>query len=67
MKRIDAARQLLRETDVKVIDIAFHVGFDNLTYFYRNFKKNTGYSPIEYKRLCRDNPFGKKNDFSDEM
>jgi AraC-like DNA-binding protein len=67
MKRIEAAKQLLCETDVKVIDIAFHVGFDNLTYFYRNFKKNTGYSPIEYKRLCRDNPFNLKNDFSDEI
>ncbi|OHD70528.1 MAG: hypothetical protein A2W19_08980 [Spirochaetes bacterium RBG_16_49_21] len=53
MKRIEAAKQLLRETDSKVIDIAFHVGFDNLTYFYRNFKKHTGYSPIEYKRMVR--------------
>lgn len=47
MKRIEVAKQLLKETDSKVIDIAFHVGFDNLTYFYRHFKKHTGYSPIE--------------------
>ncbi|HNW29807.1 MAG TPA: helix-turn-helix domain-containing protein [Spirochaetota bacterium] len=47
MKRIEAAKQLLKETDSKVIDIAFHVGFDNLTYCYRHFKKHTGYSPIE--------------------
>jgi len=53
-KRIEAAKLLLKETDSKVIDIAFHVGFDNLTYFYRHFKKHTGYSPIEYKRMSRN-------------
>ena len=50
VKRIDAAKQLLRETDSKVIDIAFHVGFDNLTYFYRLFNRETGRSPVEYRR-----------------
>jgi len=55
MRRIEAAKQLLKETDSKVIDIAFHVGFDNLTYFYRHFKKHTGYSPIEYKNMMREN------------
>jgi AraC-like DNA-binding protein len=54
IKRIEAAKLLLKETDSKVIDIAFHVGFDNLTYFYRHFKKHTGYSPIEYKRMARN-------------
>ncbi|HOO71745.1 MAG TPA: helix-turn-helix domain-containing protein [Spirochaetota bacterium] len=53
-KRIEAARQLLEETDSKVIDIAFHVGFDNLTYFYRNFKKKTGYNPTDYRKMRRD-------------
>jgi AraC-like DNA-binding protein len=53
MKRIEASKQLLRETDTKVIDIAFHVGFDNLTYFYRHFKKHTGFSPIEFRRMAR--------------
>ena len=51
IKRIEAAKQLLQETNSRVIDIAFHVGFDNLTYFYRHFKKHTGYSPVEYRRM----------------
>lgn len=55
IKRINAAKQLLNETDSKVIDIAFHVGFDNLTYFYRYFKKLTGYSPLEFKQKIRNN------------
>jgi two-component system response regulator YesN len=49
-KRIEAAMRLLRDTESKVIDIAFHVGFDNLTYFYRHFKKHTGLSPLEYRK-----------------
>jgi AraC-like DNA-binding protein len=53
-KRIEASMQLLRDTDGKVIDIAFHVGFDNLTYFYRHFKKQTGLSPIEYRRRAKE-------------
>jgi AraC-like DNA-binding protein len=53
-RRIEAAKQLLEETDSKVIDIAFHVGFDNLTYFYRHFKKVTGYSPADYRARKRD-------------
>lgn len=57
VKRIEAAMQLLSETESKVIDIAFHVGFDNLTYFYRNFKKHTGYSPVEYRRMMRGRLF----------
>ena len=53
-RRIDAAKQLLDETDSKVIDIAFHVGFDNLTYFYRHFKKKTGFNPTEYRKMKRN-------------
>ncbi len=53
-RRIAAARQLLDETDSKVIDIAFHVGFDNLTYFYRHFKRVTGYNPTEYRKNRRE-------------
>jgi len=33
------------------------VGFDNLTCFYRNFKKHTGYSPVEYRGRMRDRLF----------
>lgn len=66
MKRIEAAKQLLKETDSKVIDIAFHVGFDNLTYFYRHFRKHTGYSPIEYKRIMRAGMVGEGFSSEDE-
>ncbi len=48
-KRIDAAKQLLQDTDTKIIDIAYHVGFDNLTHFHRQFKEQTGMTPKEFR------------------
>lgn len=54
-KRIEAAKQLIVSTESKIIDIAFHVGFDNLTYFYRQFRKQTGLTPNEYRRSVNGN------------
>jgi len=48
-RRIDAAKQLIAETDGKIVDIAYHVGFDNITYFHRLFKNMTGTTPQEYR------------------
>jgi len=64
MKRIEMAKQLLSETESKVIDIAFHVGFDNLTYFYRTFKQFTGVTPNEYR--ARVKTIAIKADVDDE-
>jgi len=49
--RIDASKDLLSNTSAKVIDIAYHVGFDNLTHFYRFFKKQTELTPSEYRKI----------------
>lgn len=51
-RRIEAAKQLIAESDGKIIDIAYHVGFDNVTYFHRLFKNMTGQTPQEF-RLAR--------------
>jgi len=50
-KRIDAAKKLIAKNESKIIDIAYHVGFDNYSFFYRSFKKYTKLKPIEYKNL----------------
>jgi len=52
-KRIEGAKDLLIETDAKIIDIAYHVGFDNLTHFHRQFKKQTGKTPSEYRVMMQ--------------
>ncbi|TWT75169.1 AraC family transcriptional regulator [Allorhodopirellula solitaria] len=47
--RIDHARMLLRETDHKVTSIAFQSGFEELSTFYRTFKRIAGMKPLEYR------------------
>ena len=52
-KRIEMAKALLRgNPDVLVQDVAEQTGFGNdVQYFFRMFKKATGYTPSEYIRL----------------
>lgn len=52
--RMEAAKQLLRETTMKINDIAAAVGYQH-SYFNRIFKKQEGVTPSQY----RDQWFGK--------
>ncbi|NLV66577.1 MAG: helix-turn-helix transcriptional regulator [Spirochaetes bacterium] len=47
--RIKASIKLMKNDDSKIVDIAYHVGYNNLTYFYRAFKSFTGMTPNEYR------------------
>ena len=47
--RIEKACLLLMQTDDKVIDIAFSVGFENFSYFIRKFKAIKGITPTDYR------------------
>lgn len=47
--RIIKACELLLTTDNKVTSIAKQVGFSNSTYFSTQFRKQTGFSPSEYR------------------
>jgi AraC-like DNA-binding protein len=46
--RMDAAKQLLRETTMKINDIAGAVGYQH-SYFNRIFKKQEGLTPSQYR------------------
>lgn len=48
--RISEATSLLKETDMRVYEIASKVGYRNVDYFHQKFKKQTGESPAEYRR-----------------
>lgn len=48
--RISAAKNLLRTSDYKIMDICEFVGFSDSLYFSRTFKKSTGLSPKEYRK-----------------
>lgn len=51
--RINKAMSLLTETNMSVSEICFAVGFNDVAYFCRIFKKDVGTSPGEYRRIIR--------------
>jgi AraC-like DNA-binding protein len=46
-KRLETAQQKLRNSDKKVSDVCFEVGFKNLSHFSRIFKQRFGYAPMK--------------------
>jgi len=49
-RRIEEAITLLQQGKMKIIDIAFSVGFENIVSFNRVFKRITGKTPSEYRK-----------------
>ncbi|MFC7681606.1 response regulator [Paenibacillus sp. GCM10028914] len=49
--RIEKAKELLRNTPLKVQEIAREVGYWETGYFYKQFKKYVGLSPRDFKGL----------------
>ena len=49
--RLTMAARLLVASDATILSIAEEVGFDNLSYFNRAFKKHYGVTPSQYRRL----------------
>ena len=50
--RMERAKTLLRETAMKVIDIALECGFSSSQYFANTFKHATGMTPSDYRAHC---------------
>jgi AraC family transcriptional activator of pobA len=48
---ISEAKNLLREGNQGVAEIAYQLGFENSSYFTRLFKKQTGLKPLEFKKM----------------
>lgn len=49
-KRIQLAQKALRETAVPITQIAADVGFQDYNYFIRAFKKQTGITPLQFRK-----------------
>jgi AraC-like DNA-binding protein/ligand-binding sensor protein len=47
--RVEKARNLLLNPNLRISEIAYEVGFQSLTHFNRVFKKITGQSPTDYR------------------
>ncbi|TYA15318.1 helix-turn-helix domain-containing protein [Paenibacillus faecis] len=54
--RIDKAKKLMRNPNLKVQRIAEMVGFNDVKYFSKVFKKQEGLSPREYRSKWTDQP-----------
>lgn len=53
-RRVEKAKEYIRNSDMNLTEIAFVVGYDDYAYFSRVFKKSTGVSPRDYKSQCRE-------------
>lgn len=49
-ERFSVACTLLRTTDMPIGDIIIHVGYENSSYFHKEFKKRLGVTPKEYRK-----------------
>lgn len=48
--RINEAKKLLAETDLRIVEISQKVGYDNEKHFMKTFKSLCGVSPTEFRR-----------------
>jgi two-component system, response regulator YesN len=48
--RINLSKNLLLQNDLKVYEISEQVGYNNVDYFHKKFKKYVGFSPAEYRK-----------------
>lgn len=51
--RVEYAQTLLRSTQRSIVSIAFECGYEELSSFYRAFKKSTGQSPGDWRAAKR--------------
>jgi AraC family transcriptional regulator len=51
--RLEAAKRLLTDTQKKVIDICYEVGYQSVGTFTRRFADVLGHSPMQFRKLTR--------------
>ncbi|MCY1457240.1 HTH-type transcriptional regulator YesS [compost metagenome] len=49
--RMDAAKKLMKDTDLRLYEIAAMVGYQDVKYFSRLFKKTMNATPGEYRQF----------------
>ncbi|GGI46363.1 hypothetical protein GCM10008018_16720 [Paenibacillus marchantiophytorum] len=48
-QRIEHAKTMLAQSELRISHIMNRLGYDNLSHFTRTFKKLTGYTPLQYR------------------
>lgn len=51
--RLEAAAQLLAQSDVPIQEICRRIGYENRSFFYRIFEDETGQSPLAYRQVAQ--------------
>lgn len=52
--RLNYTANQIRYSNRKIPDIAFESGFENLSYFYRQFKQSFNYTPYEFRKAHQE-------------
>jgi AraC-like DNA-binding protein len=48
--RVKVASELLKDKDLNITDVCYASGFNNTSYFSKQFKKVYGVTPLEYRQ-----------------
>ena len=48
------SKRLLEFSDLSIKQITFSLGFQEPAHFHKFFKRNTSYSPSQYRKNCKD-------------
>lgn len=52
--KLQSAREILKNTDMSIVQAAEEAGFQDSQYFSRIFKKKFGLTPNQYRKFCRE-------------
>jgi AraC-like DNA-binding protein len=59
-RRIEKAKELLKEAELRVTDVCFEVGFQSLGSFSSLFQKRVGHAPVTYREKARATEVAKR-------
>ena len=62
--RMEKAKELLAETDLRIVEISAKIGYDNEKHFMKTFKASCGVSPSEYRKNAQRQNFPEEGEFS---
>ncbi|MEN8195345.1 MAG: helix-turn-helix domain-containing protein [Pseudomonadota bacterium] len=51
--RIEEAKRILETERISIEEVSAHIGYENLAFFRRLFKRSTGLTPGQYRRMFR--------------
>ena len=49
--KLEDAKRFIQTTDFSIMEIAYEIGFSDVSYFISLFKKKYGLTPLQYKKL----------------